>query len=154
MPPATGQEGRSSMTTKIGSTAAQFLEFSRRKLREAYWPRMKSCVESLTDEQVWWRPNAASNSIGNLLLHLNGNIRQWLIASFDRLPDKRDRPAEFSEGNHVPAAILLRQLGETLEEASRVLSRLTEVDLSSPFEIQGYRVTGLVAVYNVVEHFS
>ncbi len=142
------------MTTKIGSTGVQFLEFSRRKLLEGHWPRMRSCVESLTDEQVWWRPNDASNSIGNLLLHLNGNIRQWLIASFNRLPDVRDRPAEFNERNRVPGATLLRQLGDTLLEASRVLSRLTDTDLSTPFEIQGYKVTGLVAIYSVVEHFS
>lgn len=65
------------------TASAAFLEFSRRKLLEQYWPRMRSCVESLTDEQVWWRPNKASNSVGNLLLHLNGNVRQWLVVSFN-----------------------------------------------------------------------
>jgi hypothetical protein len=61
-----------------------FLEFSRKKLLEQYWPRLRGCVESLTDEQVWWRPNEASNSIGNLILHLDGNVRQWLVSSFNR----------------------------------------------------------------------
>jgi len=70
-----------------------FLEFSRKKLFEHYWPRLRTCVESLSDEQVWWRPNEASNSIGNLILHLNGNVRQWLVASFRRSADTRDRPA-------------------------------------------------------------
>jgi len=76
--------------------ASLFLEFSRNKLLEQYWPRLRGCVESLTDEQVWWRPNEASNSIGNLILHLDGNVRQWLVSSFNRLEDARDRPAEFS----------------------------------------------------------
>ncbi len=143
------------MTTKIDSTVTtQFLEFSRGKLLEQYWPRLRSCVESLTDEQVWWRPNDASNSIGNLLLHLNGNVRQWLVASFNRLEDTRDRPAEFNQRNPIPACTLLQQLGATLQEASAVLSRLAETELLTVYEIQGHTVTGLVAVYQVVEHFG
>ena len=77
--------------------AALFLKFSREKLLEYDWPRLRACVESLTDEQVWWRPNPSSNSIGNLILHLTGNVRQWLVASFEQLPDDRDRPREFAE---------------------------------------------------------
>jgi uncharacterized damage-inducible protein DinB len=115
---------------------------------------MRSCVESLTDEQVWWRPNEASNSIGNLLLHLNGNLRQWLVGSFNRQPDARNRPAEFSEREHIPASTLVQQLDATLQEASVVLSRLTEADLLATYEIQGYTTTGLAAVYQVVEHFG
>ena len=76
--------------------AELFLEFSRKKLFGQYWPRLKECVSPLTPEQIWWRPNDASNSIGNLLLHLNGNVGQWLVASFNRKEDARDRPAEFA----------------------------------------------------------
>jgi len=131
-----------------------FLNFSRHKLLEQYWPRLKSCVESLSEEQIWWRPNEASNSIGNLVLHLNGNVRQWLVASFEHRDDTRDRPAEFNERVPIPASRLLDQLGETIAEASNVLSRLTEKDLVSAMEIQGYRVTGLDAIYQVIEHFG
>lgn len=131
-----------------------FLEFSHRKLLEQYWPRLRSCVESLTGGQIWWRPNEASNSIGNLVLHLNGNVRQWLIASFKRLDDSRDRPAEFSQRDRIPASELLAQLGRTMQEASEVLAHLTESDLLASYEIQGYQVTGLQAVYQVVEHFG
>src|SRR5207245_10531171 len=99
-----------------------FLEFSRRKLLEQDWPRLRECVESLSDEQVWWRPNEASNSIGNLMLHLNGNVRQWLVSSFRQLEDARDRPAEFRERQLVPASVLLEKLGATLKEASDVLA--------------------------------
>jgi uncharacterized damage-inducible protein DinB len=131
-----------------------FLEFSRQKLLNQYWPRMRTAVESLTDDQVWWRANTASNSVGNLLLHLNGNVRQWLVASFNRQDDARNRPAEFAERDTIPAAALLEKLGATLDEASAVLSRLTETDLTATYHIQGYTVTGLDAVYQVVEHFG
>ena len=136
------------------NTATLFLEFSRRKLLEQYWPRLRGCVESLTDEQVWWRPNAASNSIGNLILHLNGNVHQWLVASFNGLDDGRDRPAEFNQRETIPASSLVKQLVSTMQQASEVLSGLTEIDLLAPFEIQGYKVRGLDAVYQVVEHFG
>ena len=142
------------MTGNGSKTASLFLEFSRRKLLEQYWPRLRSCVEVLSDDQVWWRPNQASNSIGNLVLHLNGNVRQWLVASFNQLQDTRDRPREFKAQTGTRGAELLAQLGATLEEASAVLARLNENDLSASFEIQGYRVSGLDAVYQVVEHFG
>ncbi|MGD0730097.1 MAG: DUF1572 family protein [Terracidiphilus sp.] len=131
-----------------------FLEFSRRKLLELYWPRLRECVETLTDEQVWWRPNEACNSIGNLILHLNGNVRQWLVASFKGLEDGRDRPAEFAAAGSISARVLLETLGATLAEAAEVLAGLTESDLVAPYEIQGYHVRGLNAVYQVVEHFG
>jgi hypothetical protein len=136
------------------TTTTLFLEFSRNKVLDQYWPRMRTCVESLTDEQIWWRPNHASNSVGNLLLHLNGNVRQWLVASFNRQEDNRNRPAEFNSREQPPGSQLIRQLDETLQEASAVLSRLTEADLLRRYEIQGYNVTGLQAVYQVVEHFG
>jgi hypothetical protein len=141
------------MANEINLKAA-FLRFSREKLIEHYWPRLRSCVQSLTDEQVWWRPNEASNSVGNLVLHLNGNVRQWLVSSFREAEDARNRPAEFAERQRIPASILLGKLEETLTEASDVLSSLTEADLLRTLQIQGYTVTGLQAVYQVVEHFG
>lgn len=141
-------------TTSHTNVTAGFLDFSRQKLVEQYWPRLRTCVESLTAEQVWWRPNTASNSIGNLLLHLNGNVWQWLVASFNRSEDVRNRPAEFSERNLIPPSTLLQQLSTTMQQASEVLARLTETDLLTVYEIQGYKVSGLAAVYQVVEHFG
>jgi hypothetical protein len=131
-----------------------FLEFSRQKLLQEYWPRLRGCVESLNEEQVWWRPNEASNSIGNLLLHLNGNVRQWLVASFNGLKDERNRPGEFAERQRVPVAALLEKLDATMTAASEVLKHLTEADLLKTFHIQGYTVSGLYAVYQVIEHFG
>jgi hypothetical protein len=134
--------------------ATLFLEYSRKKLLGQYWPRLREVVEPLTDEQVWWRPNEASNSIGNLLLHLNGNVYQWLVASFSHFEDRRNRPAEFYEREGIPAAELLNRLGATLKEVGGVLARLTAEELAAPMEIQGFHVTGLHAVYQAVEHFG
>lgn len=131
-----------------------FLEFSRNKLLVQYWPRLRTCVEGLSDEQVWWRPNEASNSVGNLLLHLQGNVAQWLVASFNRQSDQRDRPAEFSARSGMSASLLLERLSATMDEAAGVLERLTVEELLAPYEIQGYHVRGLDAVYQVVEHFG
>lgn len=136
------------------SIASIFLRFSRAKLVEQYWPRLRSLVESLTDEQVWWRPNQASNSIGNLVLHLNGNVTQWLVASFEQLEDRRDRPAEFSAKDGISRDQLLDTLGQTMDRAGAVLARLTEDDLRAHYDIQGYHITGLEAIYQVVEHFG
>jgi uncharacterized damage-inducible protein DinB len=134
--------------------ATLFLAHSKHKLLDEYWPRLRGCVESLSDEQVWWRPNSASNSVGNLLLHLNGNVRQWLVASFQRVEDRRDRPREFAERQQIPASVLLEGLSTTMQEAANVLDRITETDLLETFQIQGYTVSGLDAVYQVVEHFG
>jgi len=142
------------MTTNDTDVTALFLEFSRRKLLEHYWPRLRACVEPLTESQVWWRPNAASNSIGNLMLHLNGNVRQWLVASFNRWEDDRNRPAEFDERGSIHASVLLGKLAATIEEGREVMARLTAADLTARYEIQGYHVSGLEAVYQVVEHFA
>jgi len=131
------------------NVTALFLEFSRRKLLQHYWPRLRASVGMLTDEQVWWRPNEASNSTGNLVLHLNGNVRQWLVDSFEAREDNRDRPAEFAVQDG-----LLDRLSATMEEAAKVLEKLTEADLTRSYQIQGYNVSGLEAVYQVVEHFG
>ena len=136
------------------SLTSEFLEFSRWKLLDEYWPRLRASVESLTDEQVWWRPNEASNSIGNLILHLNGNVSQWLLAPFAHREDKRNRPAEFSERQLLPKMQLLETLAGTLQEAAAVLPRITEFDLLAIYHIQGYTVSGMHAVYQVIEHFG
>jgi hypothetical protein len=82
-----------------------FLDYSRAKLIDESWRRMRVTVESLTDDQIWWRPNEASNSIGNLLLHLNGNVRQWLVTSFNQHIDARQRPAEFADATTFQCAL-------------------------------------------------
>jgi hypothetical protein len=83
-------------------SAATFLDYSRSKLVDEYWPRLRTCVDSLSDDQICWRPNEATSSIGNVLLHLNGNARQWLVAPFTAAVDQRNRPAEFRQRDLMP----------------------------------------------------
>jgi uncharacterized damage-inducible protein DinB len=142
------------MATTDSELAALFLASARNRLLNEHWPRLKACVEPLTVEQIWWRPNEASNSVGNLILHLNGNVTQWLVASFNRGEDERDRPAEFSAAGGLTAAELLNRLGATIAAAEGVLNRLTVEQLLAPYEIQGYKTNGLDAVFHVVDHFG
>ena len=142
------------MAEKELELTALFLDTSRKLLFDQHWPRIKTCVESLTTEQIWWRPNEASNSIGNLLLHLNGNVSQWIVTSFNHGEDKRNRPAEFAAKEGGTAKELLDRLGATLDEATQVLDRLTPAELLAKYEVQGYHTNGLYVVYHVVEHFG
>jgi hypothetical protein len=143
------------MTAHDSELATLFLAFSRQKLLGQYWPRLKETVASLTEEHVWWRPNESSNSIGNLILHLNGNVFQWLVASFNKEDDRRNRPQEFSQRGQIPVSDLLGRLGSTLAQAEDVLTRLTAAELLATYEIQGYeKIRGLDAIYQVVEHFG
>jgi uncharacterized damage-inducible protein DinB len=131
-----------------------FLRATREMLLQQSWPRLRTCVESLTDEQIWWRPNPSSNSIGNLVLHLNGNVTQWIIGSFTRAGDHRNRPAEFSRTEGISREELVQTLAATMERVSDVLAHVTEADLLAPYDIQGYHTTGLEAIYHVAEHFA
>lgn len=142
------------MQSQEDEVAALFLKFSREKLIGQYWVRLQAAVGPLTEEQAWWRANEASNSIGNLVLHLNGNVRQWLVDSFNGTDDHRDRPEEFAAAGGMTAGELLARLGATIGAADQVLGRLTAADLVAPYTIQGYHVRGLDAVYQVVEHFG
>ena len=141
------------MTTGNPELAQLFLEFTRQDLIEKYFPQLQECVCSLTEEQVWWRPNEASNSIGNLLLHLNGNVGQWLVASFNKTEANRNRPHEFAERGPTPVAGLMARLSSTLEEAGAVLCRLTPKELAATYTIQGKTVTGMEAIFHSVSHF-
>ncbi len=82
---------------------------------------IRHCLDQLNDDQVWWRPSEAMNSIGNLLLHLTGNVRQWVVSGLGAAADARNRPAEFAERERIPKAELLAQVEATVAEAKAVL---------------------------------
>ncbi len=131
-----------------------FLEEARFHLMQQYLPWLRTCLAQLTEEDIWWRPNAGSNSAGNLVLHLCGNVRQWVMHGLAGQPDARTRDAEFAATGPLPKAELLRQLEATLAEAEAVLQQLAAADLAQPRRIQGFEQTVLSAVFHVVEHFS
>jgi hypothetical protein len=115
--------------------------------------RIRHCLGQLTDEQVWWRPRPGLNSVGNLVLHLCGNLRQWVVVGLGGGTDSRDRPAEFAERGPIPKAELLRRLEAVVDEARAVLARQTAGRLLEARRVQGFDVTGLAAVFDSVPHF-
>lgn len=131
-----------------------FIHRSRRYLTKDYLPRIQRAVEALSEEDVWWRPNPASNSVGNLILHLAGNARQWVVSGIGKAPDVRQRDEEFRRPGEGKADALLTLLEGTLAEVDRVLAELPAAELGSERVIQGMNVTVLDALYHVVEHFS
>lgn len=132
----------------------EFIEASRVFLREDYLPKLVYCIEQLSDVDLWWRPNEVSNSIGNLILHLCGNLRQWIVSSIGGVEFKRDRDGEFATRGPVPKAELMINLTQTLFEVDRVLKGLESRRLLERLKIQTYDVSTLQAVYHVVEHFG
>jgi uncharacterized protein DUF1572 len=115
--------------------------------------RIKHCLLQLTDDQLWQRPTPAMNCIGNLILHLCGNVRQWIISGLGGVADVRNRPQEFSERGPIAKNELLGRLEKTVEEARRVLARQSAAQLMTARRIQGCEVTGLAAIFNSVPHF-
>jgi len=136
---------------EIGET---FIASSRAYFSEDYLPKITRCLELLTDEQIWWRANPQSNSIGNLLLHLSGNVRQWIVCSLGGAPDQRDRDSEFAERTLIPRDELVARLKQTLVEADATLAQFDPEKLLERRVIQGLDVTALEAIFHVVEHFS
>src|SRR5437868_10305740 len=94
-----------------------FIKQAQDLLLHDYLPKIESCLRLLTDEQTWWRPNAESNSIGNLLLHLAGNVRQWIVSGLGGQPDERVRQTEFDEQGTIPKDDLLSRLRAAIVDA-------------------------------------
>jgi len=136
-----------------------FIDTCRRYVGSDYLPKIRRCVEALPEEDLWWRPNVHSNSVGNLVLHLAGNIRQWIVSGVGKRPDIRERSTEFAaDGENLGAewnrAALLTYLQETLADVDATLAELTPDALLERCTIQGMDVTHLEAVFHAVEHFS
>jgi uncharacterized damage-inducible protein DinB len=136
------------------NTSSVFITKAREFLRDEYLPKIERCLEHLSDEQIWWRPNEDSNSIGNLLLHLCGNARQWIVCGLGGEEDFRQRQSEFDERRVISRAELLTRTKSTLKRVDATLSRFDDTRLLESFQIQGTTVTALEAIFHVTEHFS
>ena len=119
-----------------------------------YLPKIERCLEKLNDEQIWWRANEESNSIGNLILHLCGNARQWIVSGVGSRPGARNRDAEFEQREVISRAELLTLLRTTLSEVETTLRTLDPALLLERRLIQGHDVDILEAIFHVTEHFS
>src|ERR1700686_2688651 len=101
-----------------------FIERAQFHFAKDYLPKIERSLKLLTDDQIWWRANPESNSIGNLLLHLSGNVRQWIICGLGDATDSRDRDSEFAQRDEIPRAELFARLQRTVDEAVATLGRL------------------------------
>src|SRR5437868_348333 len=134
--------------------ARAFLRHARFRLRDDYLVKITAAMDELTDDQLWWRPNDASNSIGNLILHLCGNARQWIVAGVGGATDTRDRATEFATRDRIARDALLALLEQTIDdvdaELDRLDNRLTASNCDTPLQRtctpQGFTQTVLDAV--------
>jgi len=131
-----------------------FLDSARGYLTGEYPAKLRLALAALPEERLWWRPNDGSNSVGNLLLHLNGNLRQWMVAGVGGETFERDRAAEFAAREGASAPGMLAMLERTVTEIDVVLSRLSPERLVERCVIQGRDITVLQAIFHVTEHFA
>jgi uncharacterized damage-inducible protein DinB len=124
------------------------------RLYDESLPRILKCMDQLENTQVWWRPNEASNSIGNLVLHLCGNISQWIYTGLGGFPDTRHRQEEFDERRIIPKEELRQLLIATMERIKPVITTLHESELLKNRPVQTFEETGLTILIHVTEHFS
>ena len=120
-------------------------------LLQEYADKIGIGLDRLTEEQVWWRPNEACNSAGNLVLHICGNLSLWVLKGLGDIDYDRDRAGEFRADHSMSKAELLAHLEKTV---ARCLEVLDHVDLDRELSLQGYQVDGRAGLYHAVEHAS
>ena len=119
-----------------------------------YWPRVERCVSELTQEEIWWRQHETNNSVGNLLLHLTGNLRQFILAGVGGMKDSRIKAKEFSERRKMPKEDLIRGLKQALLDADDTLSGLDATRLLETTTVQAQVRPLFEVLAVVVEHFA
>ncbi|MFT4762590.1 MAG: putative damage-inducible protein DinB [Paraglaciecola sp.] len=127
---------------------------TKRRLFEEGIPRIKKCLAQLSEIDIWYHPNDNSNSVGNLVLHLCGNLRQWIITGLGHQQDTRMRDTEFKEKGPVSASILIDMLDKLILDVDAVLNNMTAEDFTKKHKVQVYQETGVSILMHVVEHFS
>jgi hypothetical protein len=139
---------------RYDDVTAGFLAESRRNLFAAY-KRIEHCLEQLTEEELWWRPRPGMNAVGNLLLHLSGNVGQWITSAVHGTASARNRPAEFAERGPIVKAELRRRFREAVEAALAAIDAVkTPSQLLEARRVQGNDTTVLTAIYHSVSHFE
>lgn len=130
-----------------------FIALTRRYLN-AYVDKLERSLAGVDNAEVWRRPNEASNSIGNLLLHLAGSTRFWIVGVVGETDTGRTRQEEFDAVTGGSASELLRHLRSAVDDADAILARVTADELLATRLAGDEAVTVLEAAYHAVEHFS
>ena len=116
--------------------------------------KIKSCMKELGERDVWYSPNENLNSVGNLVLHLSGNIREYIISSLGGEPDIRERDLEFSTRGGFTNAELINKLEDTVDEANNIISNISQENLLRKRIVQGFPYSGVGVIIHVTEHYS
>jgi uncharacterized damage-inducible protein DinB len=130
-----------------------FIRFSADKLEQLHG-RIQDCLGRLTPEQIWTRNSANENAVGNLVLHLSGNVRQWIGSGVAGLADHRERDAEFDARGGKEPAELSELLNTRVAEVTAIIRAVPAARLTERITPQGHDVTVLEAIAHVVEHFA
>ena len=138
----------------MSDLARQFLDDSRAFLTQDYLPKIERCVAQLTEKQIWARENDASNSIGNLMLHLAGSSRYWAVEVIGGKSIGRVRQREFDQRAPISPEQLLADLRAAVSEVDREVAKLSANTLLEPRTSHEEKSTVLWCVYHIVEHFS
>ena len=133
------------LASELGRAASGELQAAHQKIEH--------CLAQLDDTQVWWRPAEDMNSIANLLLHLAGNLRQWIVAGVGGADDTRDRSAEFADRSQLAKAEVAARLNEAVNEAAQILGSVTAEQLVARRRVQGFDISGAQAIFDSVAHF-
>jgi uncharacterized damage-inducible protein DinB len=117
-------------------------------------PRIKNCLDRLNEEQIWQRPSPAHNSIGNILLHLCGNITQYVISTLGNRADERNRDLEFSTRGGLNKEMLFQKLSDAVASASTIIAVMDEEALLKKSKVQVYELSGFGIILHVTEHYA
>jgi uncharacterized damage-inducible protein DinB len=131
----------------------EFIEQSLHRMHENT-ARIGKCLDQLTEKEVWLRPNLSSNSVGNLMLHLCGNIRQYAVSSLGNLPDTRTRDAEFQATEGFDKKQLLQLLTDTIKVAEVIIQTSDVENILQKRTVQCYNLSGMGIIIHVLEHYS
>lgn len=135
------------------NATTELIEQSIFRLRENIL-KIEKCLLEFRDDEIWQRPNEVSNSLGNQIVHLCGNVTQYIIAGLGEKEDNRQRDAEFEMEDGFSKMELLKKLNRVTEEASDIILQQTDESLLELREVQGFKLTGIGILIHVVEHFS
>jgi hypothetical protein len=115
--------------------------------------KIEHCLAQLDEADVQWRQHESHNSIQNIILHLCGNLRQWILHGVGGAPDKRNRPLEFSDHRPLTKDHLAGELRSAVSDAIAVIDKTTDARLIEMRRIQGFDVSVLAAIFDSVSHF-
>lgn len=130
------------------------LDALRSRLTRVLPLQIRACVEELTEDQLWWRPNERTNSVGNLVLHVSGSMRHYLSRGVGGIEYHRDRPAEFAERGPIPKAQLLATFDQTIAQAASILGTFDTLRFLQPTDEPNYAPTIFDLLLTIAIHLS